>query len=132
PIRDMVSDQNFVYVLTSDDQNTHLYTITADSGVFSKTEFNGVTQARHLALDQGKIYFFTGDNTVHSVTGNSSTPLFNINSSAYVYGFNVIDQNVFIAEPSFVSDSSVKIFNLSGTLVKTLSTGIGTNGFYKN
>ncbi len=132
PIRDMVSDQNFVYVLTSDDQNTYLYTITADSGIFNKTQFSGITQARNLALDQGKIYFFTGDNNVHAVTGNSSAPLFHTNSSAYVYGFNVIGQNVFISEPSFTSDSTVKIFNLSGALVKTLSTGIGTNGFYKN
>ncbi len=132
PIRDMVADQNSVYVLTSDDQNTYLYTITANSGAFSKAEFSGVTQARNLALDGGKIYFFTGDNRVHVVTGNSSSPLFNVSSSAYVYGFNVIGQHVFISEPSFVSDSTVKIFNLSGTLVKTLSTGIGTNGFYQN
>ena len=38
----------------------------------------------------------------------------------------------FVADPTFSSDSKVRIYNLTGTLLKTLTTGIGTNGFYKN
>ncbi|UHO39283.1 hypothetical protein H5J24_03945 [Chryseobacterium capnotolerans] len=50
-----------------------------------------------------------------------------------VYGFDVIDGKIFAAEANFTTDGKVNVYDaLSGTLLKTFTAGVGTNGFYKN
>ena len=55
-----------------------------------------------------------------------------VTTTGNLYGFNVIDGKIYTSDASFTGDSKVNIYNTSGTLLKTLTTGIATNGFYKN
>lgn len=65
------------------------------------------------------------------MNGDQANFMFDVTASS-IYGFNIIDSKVFVSDPSFTQNNSVRIYNLSGTLMKTITTGIATNGFYKN
>lgn len=130
-IKDMISDANFVYVITSDNTTSNLFKITSATGSVEKISLAGISGASKLAMDQNKLYFLTSDKKVYTMTGNAPTSLFTA-TTRNVYGFSVIDGNVYVSDPSFSSDSITRIYSSTGTLLKTLNTGIGTNGFYKN
>ena len=130
-IRDMIADNNFIYVLTSDNTSSFLYKITSNTGVFEKIELTGVTNAKNIANDNGIIYFLTATNKVYAMNGNSSNFLFDATAN-YAYGFNVINGNIFVADASFTENSVIRIYNNSGSILKTYTTGRGTNGFYQN
>lgn len=130
PIRAMTADQSFTYVLTSDFSDSYLYKITSKSGTFEQVKLAGISSANFLTIDNGKMYFLSG-NKVYAINGNSATLLFEVDAT-YVYGLNVINGNVFVSDASFTEDSTVKIYDLTGKLLKSVKTGIGTNGFYKN
>ena len=130
-IKDMTSDANFVYVLTSNDSTSNFYKIAASTGIAEKISFENVAGGLKLAIDQNKIYMISSAKKVFNITGNTANELFSVTANN-IYGFNVINGNVFVADPTFSSDSKTRIYSLTGTLLKTLTTGIGTNGFYKN
>lgn len=130
-IRDMISDAQFVYVLTSDNTASNLYKITANTGDFEKISLTGISGAQKLALDNKKLYFVNSAKKVYEMKGNVATSLFTATAN-YLYGFNVIDGNFYVSDGNFSGDSTVKIYNQSGSILKTLTTGIATNGFYKN
>lgn len=130
-IKDMISDANYVYVITSDATKSYLYRITASTGVAEQIDLGSAAGAQKLAMDQNKLYFLTSTKKVYGVAGTTATEMFTITADN-IYGFNVIDGNTYIADPTFSTDSKVRIYGPSGTLLKTLTTGIGTNGFYKN
>jgi hypothetical protein len=130
-IKDMISDGQFVYVLTSDTTKSNIYKITSSTGIAQQIPLTTAPDAAKLAIDQTKLYYITTSKKIFNLTGNTSTELFTATANN-LYGFNVIDGSFFIADPTFSGDSKVRIYNLTGNLVKTLTTGIGTNGFYKN
>ncbi|WP_027376779.1 hypothetical protein [Kaistella palustris] len=130
-IKDMAAEGGFVYVLTSNNSSTNLYKIAASAGTAQKITLDNVAGGTKLALENNKLYLISAQNKVYSVTGTAANELFTATANN-VYGFNVINGNIYIADPTFSSDSKVRIYNQSGTLLKTLTTGIGTNGFYKN
>ncbi len=130
-VTDLVADSKFVYVLTADYTTSNLYKITANTGAFETISLPVGSSAQRLSIDQGKLYYLTSDNKVGQINGNSATELFSVTAN-YAYGFNVIDGLVYVSDPTFISDTTSRIYNLSGTLVKTITTGLGTNGFYKN
>ena len=103
----------------------------AKLGNVEKIALTGVSGAQKLALDKGKLYFLTSENKVYNLTATTANLMFTATTS-YAYGFNVIDGNVYVSDASFTGDSKARIYNSTGTLVKTLTTGIATNGFYKN
>lgn len=130
-IKDMVAEGNDIYVLSSDADNSYIYKIAAKTGTLEKTQLTGVAKAAKLAVDNGKIYFITAGKKVYSYNNSAAVPLFDATTSN-VYGFNVIDGNVYVSDPFFSKDSTTRIYSLSGNLLKTITTGVGTNGFYKN
>lgn len=130
-IRDLVSDQTSTYVLTSDAVYTYLYKINSKTGAFTQQEVFDIPYGEKLAVDGGQVYFLTAGKKVHRLDGSNATPLFDV-ATGFIYGFNIIDSKVFVSDPNFTGDSKVRIYNLSGTLMKTITTGISTNGFYKN
>lgn len=130
-IKDMISDANYVYVLTSNDTSSNVYKITSSTGVAEKVALGNVAGGLKLAMDQNKMYLISSSKKVYNFTGTAATELFSITANN-IYGFNVINGNVFVADPTFSKDSKVRIYSLNGNLLKTLTTGIGTNGFYKN
>lgn len=130
-IRDMIADENTVYVLSSDNNQTYLYKIAAKTATVEQIALPGITNAAKLAIENNKIYFVTAAKQLYSMNGNTVVPMFGF-ETRNIYGFNVIDGKVYIADPSFSANSITRVYNTSGTLLKTLTTGIGTNGFYKN
>ena len=130
-IRDMISDGNFVYVLTSDEKESNMYRISATSGLQQRIPLTGAPGAQKLALDGNKLYFLTATNKVFNFNADAAMELMKVTAD-YAYGFNVIDGQVYVSDPSFSSSSKVRIYNMNGDLLKTMTTGIGTNGFYKN
>lgn len=130
-IRDMIADENTVYVLSSDNNQTYLYKIAAKTANVEQIALPGITNAAKLAIENNKIYFVTAAKQLYSMNGNTVVPMFGF-ETRNIYGFNVIDGKVYIADPSFSANSITRVYNTSGTLLKTLTTGIGTNGFYKN
>lgn len=130
-IRDLVSDQTSTYVLSSDAVYTYLYKINSKTGAFTQQEVFDIPNGEKLAVDGGQVYFVTAGKKVYRLDGSNATPLFDVDTS-FIYGFNIIDSKVFVSDPNFSGNSKVRIYNLSGTLMKTITTGISTNGFYKN
>lgn len=130
-IKDMKSDGVYAYVLTSDASNSYLYKILGKTGAITQTTLTGVGDAKTLALDNAKLYFLTGSKKVYEITGSSATAKFDVEGN-FIYGFNVIDGNTYVSDANFTKDNTVRIYNNSGTLLKTIASGIGTNGFYKN
>lgn len=131
-IRDVASDNTSTYVLTSDNDKTYFYKINSKTGTFDQElTFHNIPAGQKLAVDNGKVYFLTAGKKLYTMNGDQPTFMFDVTAS-YIYGFNIIDGKVFVSDPSFTQNNTVRIYNLSGTLMKTITAGIGTNGFYKN
>ncbi|MBN9312811.1 MAG: hypothetical protein BGO40_03375 [Chryseobacterium sp. 39-10] len=131
-IRDMASDNTSIYVLTSDSSKTYFYKINSRTGnINQQLTFSTIPDGKKLAVDKGIVYFITSGKKLYSMNGDQANFMFDVTASS-IYGFNIIDSKVFVSDPSFTQNNSVRIYNLSGTLMKTITTGIATNGFYKN
>jgi len=136
----IVMDNNqAVYVVGSDNAKSEISKIE-NTSVTKKITSTTVNSSRNLSFDNNNLYFtsLTGIYTI-STTLNSfpSTPLFSIAGDFIdyytLYGFNVIDGKVYTSDvKGFVDNSEVVIYNLSGNKLKTFTSQIGTNGFYKN
>lgn len=92
--------------------------------------------AGFLDIENNQVYYTVGS-SVYSITTSATTaattPLFTANPEiGYLYGFAVKNNRAFFADGKFTQDSKAYIYNLTGTLQKELTTGIGTNGFYFN
>lgn len=133
----ITTDGNSVYVLASNSDKTIISQIKNE--VISKTISNSeLKSSRFLTFDNNNLYFTNGTG-VYSLSKElssiPSTPLFNVNDNSWstLYGFNVIDGKVFSSDANgFTENSIVTIYDLNGNVLKTFSTEIGTNGFYKN
>ena len=136
----LVSYNNKVYALAGGLTDSYIYEINASNGNISQTTtLTGIANARKLAIDQNTFYY-TSENKIYKLPIGSSTipttPLVTVtNTSPYstLYGFNVIDGAIFTSEANgFTQPSTVAIYNTAGQLVKSFTSGMGTNGFYKN
>ncbi|MBB4804312.1 hypothetical protein HNP37_004399 [Flavobacterium nitrogenifigens] len=73
------------------------------------------------------VYAMAIDATVASTNAITTTP------AGYIYGFAVNDKRIFVADGgNFTADSKAYVYNLTGTLLKELTVGVGPNGFYFN
>ncbi len=103
------------------------------------TSVNLPAGAKNLDIDNNKIYF-TVANAVYEMPTNATTaptaPIFSYQSNSEfgaMYGFAVKDDKIYIADAGdFASNSKVYIYSLNGSLLKTVLTGVGPNGFYFN
>jgi hypothetical protein len=91
--------------------------------------------AGQLDIEDGKIYY-TASSSVYvmntTATTASTTPILT-SPVGYLYGFAVNDNRIYLADGGdFKSNSKAYIYNLSGTLQKELTVGVGPNGFYFN
>lgn len=134
-IRDLISYNGDAYVLASDNTNSYIYKINSTTGAYTTTTLTAIPQAQKLRIDANKFYFTNSSNKIYSMTVGSTTvpttPI--VTTTGNLYGFNVIDGKIFASDASFTADSKVNVYNATnGSLLKTFTTGIGTNGFYKN
>lgn len=113
---------------------------TATNQIISEIIFpTSLNLASNLNIEDGKIYY-----TVNSAayvmnltaTTPSTTPLFDYNSTSLygaMYGFNVKGNRIYAADAGdFASDSKVHVYTTAGTLVGTVTVGVGPNGCYFN
>ncbi|MNQ05050.1 hypothetical protein D3C85_177780 [compost metagenome] len=93
-----------------------------------------IGEAGFLDIEDNKVYY-TASSSVYSIsteaTAAATTALFD-SKAAYLYGFTVKDDRIYVADAKFGADSKAYIFNLTGVLQKELTTGAGSNGFYFN
>ncbi|CAD7798222.1 hypothetical protein CHRY9390_00302 [Chryseobacterium aquaeductus] len=132
-IRDLISYNGDAYVLASSTTASYIYKVNTTAGTFTTTTLT-LGQAQKLRIDGNRFYFNDSSNKIYAMDLNSTTtptaPI--VTTMGNLYGFNVIDGKIYTSDASFTGDSKVNIYNTSGNLLKTLTTGIATNGFYKN
>lgn len=92
--------------------------------------------AGYMDIYNDKIYY-TVLNSVYSIntnaTGASATPIVTASSVANLYGFAVNNNRIYLADSGdYKADSKAYIYDLTGTLQKELTVGVGPNGFYFN
>lgn len=137
PMNGITIDSNMIFVIGSDVNKTEISKIESEAVTKTITS-NTLKSSRYLTLDNGNLYFTNGTGifTLSKDLNNiPSAPLFNVsdNSWSTLFGFNVIDGKVFSSDANgFTDNSIVTIYDLSGNVIKTITTEIGTNGFYKN
>lgn len=91
--------------------------------------------AGFLDIYNNTIYYTVG-NSVYAInttaTAASTTAILTA-SIGYLYGFAVNNNRIYIADSGdYKADSKAYIYNLTGTLQKELTVGVGPNGFYFN
>ncbi len=95
--------------------------------------------AKNLNIEDNKIYY-TVDTAVYAMAINATTapttPLLTYQSQSEngrMYGFAVNDGKIYIADGGdFASDGKAYIYSTTGSLLKTITVGVGPNGFYFN
>lgn len=135
----IVAYNSKVYAIASGTTDSYIYEISNTGNITSTTTLTGIPNANKLDIAANKFYF-TSANKVYTMDMGSTTvpntPLFsvtNVNQYSTLYGFNVVDGKIFTSEANgFTANSTISVYSLSGTLIKTFEGGIGTNGFYAN
>lgn len=111
----------------------------ADNTTSTITFPESLDGAKNLEIYNNKIYY-TANTAVYAIdytaTSASTTPIFEYTSTSQygkMYGFAVNNDKIYIADGGdFRSNSKAYIYNLSGSLQKELTVGVGPNGFYFN
>ena len=137
PMNGITLDSNMVFVLGSDENKTEISKIEKEA--ITKTISNvNLKSSRYLTLDNNNLYFTNGTGIYtlsKDLNSIPSSPIFNVNDNSWstLYGFNVIDGKVFSSDANgFTDNSIITVYDLTGNVLKTFTTEIGTNGFYKN
>ncbi|KFC18817.1 hypothetical protein [Chryseobacterium sp. FH1] len=133
-IKDLVAYEGFAYALVSGTADSYIYKINATDGTFTTTTLTGLPSVQKLRIASGNFYFLDMGNKVYSknMAIATSTPTTLFTATGTPYGFDVIEGKIFLSNASFTESSTVNVYNLSGSQIKTFRSGIGTNGFYKN
>ncbi|WP_029272321.1 YncE family protein [Flavobacterium sp. KJJ] len=110
----------------------------SDKSITKITFPEALDGAGYLDIYNDKAYY-TVDKSVYAIsttaTAASTTPILTaaLSADGSIYGFAVNKDKIFIADGGdFGSNSKAYIYNLSGTLQKELTVGVGPNGFYFN
>ncbi|WP_313504113.1 YncE family protein [Kaistella carnis] len=137
-IQKTISNGGNVYTIASTSTDSYIYKLSSTGTITSTITLSGIADAKNLEIDGSKIYFTSGSKIYTmdvSSTTVPTTPIITLadNSWSALYGFGVIEGKIYISNANgFTEDSTVEIYSTSGTLIKTVTTGRGTNGFYKN
>jgi len=134
-------DNGKLYVLTGssffDPAPSHIVRISLTNNTVEKdiTMPADMIGAQNLNIAEGGIYFSLGN----SIYGNaitattiSETPLFATGATT-LYGFQILNDAMYVTDAKdYVSDGALFIYTPSGTLLKTLTTGLIPNSVYLN
>ena len=137
-IKKTISTGGNVYTIASTSTDSYIYKLSPTGAISSTTTLTGIANGNNLEID-GTKFFFSSGAKVYSMDLSSTviptTPVLTLtdNSWSALYGFSVIDGKIYISNANgFTADSTVEIYSTAGTLLKTVTAGRGTNGFYKN
>ncbi|RUT68910.1 hypothetical protein D0817_18575 [Flavobacterium cupreum] len=127
-----------VYVLCGNKTKSKLFKINTSTDVATSFESTTLTNALNMDIEGDKIYYTKGTGVYAinlAATGFSDTALFSVkdNSWSTFYGFGVIDGKIYSGDANaFTSDGTVTVYSSTGAVLKTLTVGVGPNGFYSN
>jgi len=113
--------------------------INTTTNTLDGTALTITANSKNIQIEDGKIYY-TVANAVYAMNLNATvapaSPLFSYNSTSadgVMYGFAVNDDTIYISDAGdFSSNTNVYLYSLTGTLSKTIPTGVAPNGFYFN
>lgn len=137
-LNSMEIEDGILYAL----HNTGITKITtSDNAIIGEITFeDGLANANKLEIEDNFIYFVSGSKIfkfTKDVTSLTNTELLDtqVSDESYFigYGFNVINDKIFYTDvKGFTQNSEVKVYDLTGKLLKTFTAGIGANGVYGN
>ena len=137
-IKKTISTGGNVYTIASTSTDSYIYKLSPTGAISSTITLTGIANGNNLEID-GTKFFFSSGAKVYSMDLSSTviptTPVLTLtdNSWSALYGFSVIDGKIYISNANgFTADSTIEIYSTAGTLLKTVTAGRGTNGFYKN
>ena len=137
-IKKTISTGGNVYTIASTSTDSYIYKLSPTGAISSTITLTGIANGNNLEID-GTKFFFSSGAKVYSMDLSSTviptTPVLTLNDNSWsaLYGFSVIDGKIYISNANgFTADSTVEIYSTAGTLLKTVTAGRGTNGFYKN
>ncbi len=137
-IQKTISDGGNVYTIASTSTDSYIYKLSPTGTITSTITLTGIANAKNLEVDASKFFFSSGVKVYSmdmSTTTAPTNPIITTTDDSWsaMYGFSVIDGKIYISNANgFTADSTVEIYSTSGTLLKTITTGKGTSGFYKN
>lgn len=127
-----------VYVLAGNAAKSKLFKIDSNTDTATSIESTTLKGALNMDIDGDKIYYTKGTG-VYAINLNattfSETALFSVTDSSWstFYGFGVIDGNIYSGDANaFTKDGTVTVYSSTGAVLKTLTVGMGPNGFYSN
>ncbi|MFZ4927616.1 T9SS type A sorting domain-containing protein [Chryseobacterium sp. Mn2064] len=108
---------------------------TTTQSVASTTTFPAGTKPAYMDTDGTNIYYVK-DASIYKTsiaapsfsTNAIATPPITVNSYGSAYGFNIVNNNIYIADPQgYVAPGKVYMYNLQGTLQNTFTVGLLPN-----
>ncbi|MEC5158017.1 YncE family protein [Chryseobacterium sp. MP_3.2] len=137
-IQKTISTGGSVYTIASTSTDSYIYKLSPTGAISSTITLTGIANATNLEAD-GTKFFFSSGAKVYSMDMSTTTaptnPILTLTDTSWssLYGFSVINGKIYISNANgFMADSTVEIYSTAGTLLKTVTAGRGTNGFYKN
>lgn len=137
-INSIEANNGNVYVLAGNDTKSKLFKIDTATDTATSIESTTVKGALNMDIDGDKIYYTQGTGVYAiglTATSFSDKTLFSVtdNSWSTFYGFGVIDGKIYSGDANaFTKDGTVTVYTSTGTVLKTLTVGLGPNGFYSN
>ncbi len=140
-ITKMIADNQNVYAIAAGTADSYIYQISNTGSVVKTTTLTGIANAKNLEISNGRFYFSSGTKVYAmdmAATTAPASPLFTVASSvdpySDLYGFSVINDKIFTSDSNgFTAGSKIVIYSaVSGTIIKTLTAGLGSNAVYWN
>ncbi|MDR0230287.1 MAG: hypothetical protein LBI72_14675 [Flavobacteriaceae bacterium] len=142
-LQGIVAHGDFVYAISSNSYRTDFFKINNITDTQILTFPSGANNnAKNLRAENAKLYY-TSNNKVFAWEINDRAaqkyPLLTLTAAesqdtyAAFYGFNVIDNKIYVANAGdYTGPSKIKVYDLQGKVLKEFKGGLLTNGFYNN
>ncbi|WP_289662712.1 YncE family protein [Flavobacterium panacagri] len=137
-INSIEANNGTVYVLAGNSTKSKLFKINTSTDTATSIESTTIKGALNMDIDGDKIYYTQGLGVYAmnlSATAFSDKALFSVadNDWSTFYGFGVIDGKIYSgAANGFTADGTVTVYSSTGAVLKTVTAGLGPNGFYSN
>ncbi len=135
-IQDLEVYADRAYVLTSTATGSSFYSISPTGNTITKTSLPDIAGANDLSIDNNIVYIKNDANFIFKAnlgTVQSISSWMNLGTTGYVYGMNVIENNLYVSLPNSLGLSVTKVYDVNTKALKnTLSNGYFTSKFFKN
>ncbi|WP_223605992.1 YncE family protein [Chryseobacterium sp. OSA05B] len=139
-INKIISNNQNVYAIAGGTTDSYIYQISSTGSITKTTTLTGIANAKNLEISNGKFYF-SSDKKVYTMDMSATTvptaPLFTVANSvdnySALYGFSVINDKIFTSDSNgFTQASKIVVYSTTGSVIRTFTSGIGSNSVYAN